>query len=116
MVLYHKKITFDFSSNSLLFEKKGLKKKQYLIDIFHIISIVSGIIQRVESDRTDNLVTCHYFSIVLIDNTEVRMCETTSKEELEDIINIILKNCRKKLQWKHDTTVHDDNKLSTKFR
>jgi len=111
MLLYQKKITFDFSSNSIIFLKKGLKKKQFRIDLSHIDRIVSGSIQRVHSDRTDNVITCHYFSIFLFDNSEIRICETTCKEELEVIIDILLRHCRQDLQWSQDKTMHYDNKL-----
>jgi len=112
MLLYHKHITFDFESNSLIFVKKVLKKKQYLIDLSQIKKILSSSIERVNSDRTDNVTTCHYFSIILIDNTEIRICETTNKDELESIINIILNHCENQPQWQKDSTIHLDNKLN----
>jgi hypothetical protein len=102
MLLYHKRITIDFSSNTIIFLKKGLKKKQFRIDLSQIDRIVSGSIKRVHSDNTDNVVTCHYFSILRFDHTEIRMCETTCKEELEEIVNIFLEHCRQKLQWSQE--------------
>jgi len=98
MLLYDKKIEFDFSSKRVIFIKKVLKNKQFQINLSNIDKIVSGSIQRVKSNRkTDNFVICYYFSIILSDNTEIRVCETTNKEELEIIINILLNNCSKKL-------------------
>ena len=102
MLLYQKNITVDFSSKSILFLKKGLKKKHYLIHLSQITKIVSGSIQRVKSDRVENVITCHYFSIILIDTTEIRMCETTSKEELNNIVSILLKHCENKIQWQKE--------------
>jgi len=106
MLLYHKRIEFDFSSKTLIFFKKVLQNKQFQINLSNINKIVSGSIQRVKSNRkNDNFLMCYYFSIILEDNTEIRVCETTKKEELEIIINIILNNCSKKLQWKQYNTL-----------
>jgi predicted nucleic-acid-binding Zn-ribbon protein len=111
MLLYHKTIIIDFSSNSLLFVKKVLLKKQYLIDLSQIIRIVSSSVQRVNSDSIENVTTCYFFTIVLTDNTKIRMCETTQKEELNNIIAIVCKNCGHAIEWQDDQTVYHDNKL-----
>ncbi|ETR73943.1 MAG: hypothetical protein OMM_00581 [Candidatus Magnetoglobus multicellularis str. Araruama] len=62
-------------------------------------------------NTTHDLTTCYYFSIILMNNTEIRICETTNKEKLESIINIILNHCENQPQWQKDSTIHLDNKL-----
>jgi len=109
MLLYQKRITFDFSSNSLIFFKKVLKKKQYHIDLSLLSRIVSGRITRVKSDSSGSVVICYFFSVILSDNTQIRICETTSKKELEIIINTIVKQCRQKPQWLRDNVEIFDN-------
>ena len=101
MLLYRKNITFDFSSNLLIFVKKVIKRRQYVIELSDVIRIVSGSIQRMRSNRTDDLITCYYFSIILNDNQEIRICETTNKEDIDNVINTILLHCDSKgIQWK----------------
>lgn len=111
MMMYHKTIIIDFSSKSLLFVKKVWLKKQYRIDLSQIVSILSRSVQRVNSDSTGNVTTCHYFTIILIDHTKIRMCETTKKEELNNMISIIRNNCGHAIEWQDDQTVYRDNKL-----
>jgi hypothetical protein len=111
MLLYHKRIIFDFSSNALLFIKKGLNKNQHLIELSQIVKIVSRSVQRIRSENTDNLITCYYFNIILKDNTEIRMGETTNKEALDAIIKIICKHSGHQLEWNEDKTIQKDIKL-----